>query len=221
MINSCESIHVDEQRQDNQLEPTYNCSVPTQDVTLTTNRKWWKIEKGSGRGLGISVLMGWHYRHVKCKQPPPRFELRSIFYEDNRYITSTSYKISTVGITGSRQYHPTHSWSCEKSRSDLVCSTIYRVKNIFLLHIKVSMSHSVWREIAYFVFWWPPVTSKFNYTESEVRSLSTQKNKNKILWLVWQGLFNRRKYKFWDTSFDIKFVLESVFMYTYGTHESV
>ena len=51
---------MDEQRQDDQLEPTYSSSVPIRDVALKTNRKQWTIEKGSEKGSGISVLMVWH-----------------------------------------------------------------------------------------------------------------------------------------------------------------
>ena len=51
---------MDEQKQDDQLEPTYNSSVPIQDVTLKTYWKWWTIERGDGRGSEISVLMTWH-----------------------------------------------------------------------------------------------------------------------------------------------------------------
>ena len=57
---SCGPLHMDEQMQDDQREPTYNSSVPIQDVALKTYRKWWTIEKGDGRGLGISVQMAWH-----------------------------------------------------------------------------------------------------------------------------------------------------------------
>ena len=39
---------MDEQKQDDQLEPTYNSSVPIQDVALKTYRKPWTIDKGSG-----------------------------------------------------------------------------------------------------------------------------------------------------------------------------
>ena len=49
--------HIDEQRQDNQLEPTYSSSVPIRDVDLKTFWKQWKIEKGDEKGSGISVLM--------------------------------------------------------------------------------------------------------------------------------------------------------------------
>ena len=43
--------------QDDQPEPTYNSSVPIQDIALKTYRKRWTIEKGGGRGSEISVLM--------------------------------------------------------------------------------------------------------------------------------------------------------------------
>ena len=56
---------MDEQRQDDQLEPTYNSSVPIRDVTLRTCRKRWTIEKGGGRGSGISVLMARHDDDLK------------------------------------------------------------------------------------------------------------------------------------------------------------
>ena len=45
---------MDEQRQDDQQEPTDISSVPIQDVALKTCRKQWT---GGGRGSGISVLM--------------------------------------------------------------------------------------------------------------------------------------------------------------------
>ena len=51
---------MDEKRQDDQLEPTYNSSVPIRDVTLRTCRKRWTIEKGNGRESGICMLMARH-----------------------------------------------------------------------------------------------------------------------------------------------------------------
>ena len=51
---------LDNQKQDNQLEPSYNSSVPIQDVGSKTYRKRGTIEKGSGRGSGRSVLAVWH-----------------------------------------------------------------------------------------------------------------------------------------------------------------
>ena len=47
---------MDVQRQDDQLRPTYNSSVPIQDVALKTYLKRWTIEKGGGR----SMLMELH-----------------------------------------------------------------------------------------------------------------------------------------------------------------
>ena len=50
-------LHMDEQRQDDQLEPTYNISMLIQNVALKTCRNQWTIEKGGEKGSGISVLM--------------------------------------------------------------------------------------------------------------------------------------------------------------------
>ena len=46
---------MDEQRQDDQLEPIYNSSVPIQDIALKTSREQWVIETGGERGSGRSV----------------------------------------------------------------------------------------------------------------------------------------------------------------------
>ena len=56
---SCGPLHMDEQRQDDQLEPTYSSSVPLRDVVLKTCRKQWTIGAGE-RGSGISVLIARH-----------------------------------------------------------------------------------------------------------------------------------------------------------------
>ena len=48
-------LHMDEQRQDDQLESTYSSSVPIWDAALKTCQKQWIIEKG-----GISMLMVRH-----------------------------------------------------------------------------------------------------------------------------------------------------------------
>ena len=55
------TLHMDEQRQYDQPEPTCKSSVPIQDVTLKTYRKRWTIGKDGGLGSGISVLMAWHH----------------------------------------------------------------------------------------------------------------------------------------------------------------
>ena len=51
---------MDGQRQDDQLEPIYNNSVPIQDIALKTFRERWTIEAGGKRGSGGSVLAARH-----------------------------------------------------------------------------------------------------------------------------------------------------------------
>ena len=51
---------MDEQKQDDQLEPIYNNSVLIQDIALKTSRERWTIETGNERGSGKSVLSAWH-----------------------------------------------------------------------------------------------------------------------------------------------------------------
>ena len=55
-MHSCSPLHMDEQRQDDQLEPIYNNSVPIHYVALKTCRKRWTIKTGGERGSGRSVL---------------------------------------------------------------------------------------------------------------------------------------------------------------------
>ena len=50
------SLHMDQQRQDDLLEPIYNSSVPIQDIALKTSQERWTIETGGDRGSGRSVL---------------------------------------------------------------------------------------------------------------------------------------------------------------------
>ena len=57
---SCGTLHTDEQRQDDLLEPTYINSVPIRNVVLKTCRKQWTIGRVGERGPGISVLMARH-----------------------------------------------------------------------------------------------------------------------------------------------------------------
>ena len=54
------SLHLDEQRQDVQQEPTYNSCVTIQDLALKTGRKQWSIEKDGEKRSGISMLMVQH-----------------------------------------------------------------------------------------------------------------------------------------------------------------
>ena len=59
---------MDEQRQDDSLEPTYNSSMPIQDVAFKTYQKRWTIEKGDGRGSGRSILMARHDDEISAAE---------------------------------------------------------------------------------------------------------------------------------------------------------
>ena len=52
--------HMAEQKQGDQLEPTYSSSVRTPDVALRTCQKRWTIGSSGERGSGISVLVARH-----------------------------------------------------------------------------------------------------------------------------------------------------------------
>ena len=52
-------LHMDEQRWDDQLEPTYKSSVWIQDVARKNSRERWTIETSSKRGSGWSGMTWW------------------------------------------------------------------------------------------------------------------------------------------------------------------
>ena len=54
------TLHMDEQRQDVQFEPTYSCSMPIRDVAPKICQKQWTIGRGGERGSGRSVLAARH-----------------------------------------------------------------------------------------------------------------------------------------------------------------
>ena len=60
VMYSCGPLHMDEQRQDVQFEPTYSSSVPIREVALRICRKQWTIGRCGERRPGISVLIAWH-----------------------------------------------------------------------------------------------------------------------------------------------------------------
>ena len=60
VMYSCGPLHMDEQRQDVQLEPTYSSSVPIRDVAVRIGRKQWTIGRCGERGSGISMLIARH-----------------------------------------------------------------------------------------------------------------------------------------------------------------
>ena len=52
-------LHMVEQKQGDQFEPTYSGSVRILGVALRTSWMGWTIGRGGERGSGISVLMAW------------------------------------------------------------------------------------------------------------------------------------------------------------------
>ena len=54
---------MDEQKQDDQLQPTYSSSVPIRDIAWKTCRGRWTMERGSEWGSGRSVLVVRHDDH--------------------------------------------------------------------------------------------------------------------------------------------------------------
>ena len=50
-------LHMVEQKQGDQLEPTYSNSVRIRDVALRTCRMWRTIRRGGEKGSGISLLL--------------------------------------------------------------------------------------------------------------------------------------------------------------------
>ena len=56
----CPHPHMDLQRQDDELGPTYNSSVPIPDVALKTCLNRWTTGKSGEKGSGRSVLMARH-----------------------------------------------------------------------------------------------------------------------------------------------------------------
>ena len=49
------TLYMDEQKQDDQLEPIYFSSVPIRDVALKTCQKQWTIEKGGEKGISLLI----------------------------------------------------------------------------------------------------------------------------------------------------------------------
>ena len=53
-------LHMDEEKQDIQLEHTYSSYVPIRDVVLRISRKQWTIGRSGERRSGISELVAWY-----------------------------------------------------------------------------------------------------------------------------------------------------------------
>ena len=60
LMYSCGPLHIDKQKQDIQLEPTFSSSMPIWDVALRICWKQWTIGRCGERGSEISVLIVRH-----------------------------------------------------------------------------------------------------------------------------------------------------------------
>ena len=88
---SCGPPHIDEQRQDNQLEPTYNSAVPIPDVALKTYRKWRVAGEGQGdpcwwRDMLLLLMMMMIYKQmrnmIKWRRGPLSYNQKSLMKPD-------------------------------------------------------------------------------------------------------------------------------------------
>ena len=71
---------MDEQKQDDQLEPIYNSSVPIYNITLKTSWERWTIEMGGKRGSGRCMLAAQHDDNdIKCVKKVPRLKTQALF----------------------------------------------------------------------------------------------------------------------------------------------
>ena len=100
---SCGQLPVDQQRQDDQLEPRYGSSVLIWDLTLKTCRKQWMIGRGSERGPGISLLLARHDDDDMIAVHLSPIKVFNIFYflklsldfHENRYCTIVLFSFSS------------------------------------------------------------------------------------------------------------------------------
>ena len=71
---------MDEQRQEEQLEPIYSSYVRIPDVALNTYRERWVIESCGERGSVKSVVAAPHYDDDACTEALPLNNKRNLIY---------------------------------------------------------------------------------------------------------------------------------------------
>ena len=103
------TLHMDEQKQDDQLEHTYNSSVRIRDVALKTCQRRWTIGRNGERGSGISVLAARAVLNKSWRQHPTRLQL----YGHLPPITKT--------IQVRRTRHAGHCW---RSKDELISDVL-------------------------------------------------------------------------------------------------
>ena len=104
-------LHKDEQRQGDQLEPTYSSSLPIQDVTLKTCRKQWTIRRGGERGSGRSVLM--------ARRDDESFKMQQTIAKDNKTRHDWVGKVIHWELCKKLKFDHIYKWYIHKLKSDL------------------------------------------------------------------------------------------------------
>ena len=110
---SCWPLYKDEQKQDDQLEPTYSSSVSIRDVVLNTSQKQWTIGMGGEKGSEIPMLITRHdgddiwRTTLNVKVPNEDFRFRNEYFNPVRVNEENSRFVSTFG----------ERWKCWKSIS--------------------------------------------------------------------------------------------------------
>ena len=117
---------MDEQRQDDQLEPIYNSSVLIQDVALKTYQERWTIEMGCERGSGRSMLVVQHdddniifYLYTLSTQQVG---------QHMRYFFKISFSLSFITISSHKARwfsFSLHIWSATPDFSISPCTTAF------------------------------------------------------------------------------------------------
>ena len=122
---SCGPLHMDEQRQDDKLEPTYSSYVSIRDVTL--------IERGGGRGSGWLCL--WRDKMMISLD---RSEADQMLYN---YNCSCSFEPDIIKIgQSSRTMYSNNILNFQESTT------------IFIAHTKKVGKHLVYRDLVWLVF---------------------------------------------------------------------
>ena len=106
--------HMDEQKQDGQLEHTYISSVRIQDVALRTCQKRWTIGKSGERGPGISMLAAQHDDDIQGKiDKMHRIARRG--YE----VIEMKWLISKYSKPEQKEYKIRHEWEGKVIHNEL------------------------------------------------------------------------------------------------------
>ena len=149
--------HIAEQKQCDQLEPTYSSSVRIQDVALRTCQKRWTIGRSGERGSGISVLAArqeddYYYYFTSCEffSPASNWSLsESKFPQISRTLLSIMSGLNNVviSITSARPVPAPlssfwRSFQAHKQQSWMLKFTIWQV--VIIIIVSFSRQSKLW-----------------------------------------------------------------------------